>query len=135
MQMRIGKSNTVMICGYVPRDAEVRKTQTGKTLTTWSVAVDKRKETPDGEEATVWANCQAWHDAARVAADIRKGDNVLCVGRIEKNESNGTVYTNLVCEFISIMHPPVAPAPAQTAPAQSDLSDFESLLDDGEAPF
>lgn len=130
-----------MVAGYVARDAETKTTQSGKTLTTWGVAAAKVKK-DDGNYETKWTNCQAWHDTARAAANIRKGDTVLCIGHMETNEYNGKTYKNLVVEFFCKM-PNGAEAAMPTAPAgnngagisaEDDLSEFEELAT-GDLPF
>lgn len=130
-----------MVAGYVARDAETKTTQSGKTLTTWGVAAAKVKK-DDGNYETKWTNCQAWHDTARAAANIRKGDTVLCIGHMETNEYNGKTYKNLVVEFFCKM-PNVAEAAMPTSPAanngagisaEDDLSEFEELAT-GDLPF
>lgn len=131
------QDGSFMVSGFVARDAEQKTTQTGKTLTRWSVASAKVKAA-DGSTETKWTSCQAWHDTARAAAAIRKGDTVLCIGRLETNEWGGKQYKNLVCEYVSIMGKSAAAPPAAAAPedisAENDLSEFE-LIDDGEMPF
>lgn len=123
-----------MVAGYVARDAETKTTQSGKTLTTWGVAAAKVKK-DDGNYETKWTNCQAWHDTARAAANIRKGDTVLCIGHMETNEYNGKTYKNLVVEFFCKM-PNGAEAAMPTSQAgnngagisaEDDLSEFEEL--------
>lgn len=130
------QDGSLIIAGYVARDAEQKTTQSGKTLTRWSVAVGSRKK-QDGQNEAIWTNCQAWDKTAQIAAGIRKGDTVLCIGRIETNDYNGKTYKNLVCEFVSIMGNVPAPATARNAAvsAEDDLSEFETILDDGEVPF
>lgn len=130
-----------MVAGYVARDAETKTTQSGKTLTTWGVAAAKIKK-DDGNCETKWTNCQAWHDTARAAANIRKGDTVLCIGHMETNEYNGKTYKNLVVEFFCKM-PNGAEAAMPTyqagssgagISAEDDLSEFEELAT-GDLPF
>lgn len=130
-----------MVAGYVARDAETKTTQSGKTLTTWGVAAAKVKK-DDGNYETKWTNCQAWHDTARAAANIRKGDTVLCIGHMETNEYNGKTYKNLVVEFFCKM-PNGAEAAMPTSQAgnngagisaEDDLSEFEELAT-GYLPF
>lgn len=129
------QDGSFIVAGYVARDAEQKTTQSGKTLTRWSVAVGSRKK-QDGQNETIWTNCQAWDRAAQIAAGIRKGDTVLCIGRIETNEYNGKTYKNLVCEFVSIMGNVLAPAQqAQPEPDINPLGDFEEILGDDEVPF
>lgn len=128
-----------MVAGYVARDAELKTTQTGKTLCMWSVAAAKVKQ-QDGSYETKWTNCQSWHDTARAAANIRKGDTVLCIGRLETNEYNGKTYKNLVVEFFCKMPTgmeaavPVASSNPGVS-ADGDLSEFEEILGDGDLPF
>lgn len=130
-----------MVAGYVARDAETKTTQSGKALTTWGVAAAKVKK-DDGSYETKWTNCQAWHDTARAAANIRKGDTVLCIGHMETNEYNGKTYKNLVVEFFCKM-PNGAEAAMPTSQAgnngagisaEDDLSEFEELAT-GDLPF
>lgn len=129
------QDGSFIIAGFVARDAEQKTTQNGNQFTRWSVAVGSKK-TQDGQNETVWTNCQAWDKAAQVAAGIRKGDTVLCIGRIQNNEYNGKIYKNLVCEFVSIMGSSAAFS-QQKSPdisAENDLG-FEEILADGEVPF
>ena len=122
------QDGSFIIAGFVAKDAEMKKSQNGKTYTNWSVKVGEKPSAVQGERGeAIWTNCRAWHDAARYAAHIKKGDSVMVVGRIETSE------------FISIMgKSPAAPAAAQAAPAAdtyTDLSQFEEILSDGDVPF
>ncbi len=129
------QDKSFMICGYVARDAETKTTQNGGTFTSWSVAVAK-KPGEDGKMRSVYTNCKAFDKAAETAAAIRKGDTVLCIGRLETNEYGGRTYKNLMCEFVCIMGrsaPP--PQPAPDVDAASDLQEFEEILSDGDLPF
>lgn len=134
------QDGSFIIAGFVAKDAEMKKSQNGKTYTNWSVKVGEKPSAVQGERGeAIWTNCRAWHDAARYAAQIKKGDSVMVVGRIETNEHEGKTYKTLNAEFISIMgKSPAAPAAAQAAPAAdtyTDLSQFEEILSDGDVPF
>lgn len=141
MWSKLSDKQSFMVAGYVARDAEMRTTQTGKTLTTWSVAAAKTKK-EDGSFETMWTNCQAWHDTARAATTIRKGDTVLCIGRLETREHEGKTYKNLVVDFFCKMPTgtetavPAAPSAAgsPSVNASDDLSEFAELIGD-EVPF
>ena len=83
MQSKL-QDGSIMICGYVARDAELKSTQTRKSLCRWSVKVGERQ---NGEQKeAIWVNCQAWHGAARAASAI-------------KNESAGekTLPNRIMC--------------------------------------
>lgn len=130
------QDGSFIVAGYIARDAEMKQTQTGKTYTTWSVKVGEKPPTTEGERGeAIWTNCKAWHDLARLAATIKKGDTVLCIGKIETSEYQGKTYKTLVCEYISIMG--AAPAQAQAAPAQNNTvpDGYEELLTENDMPF
>lgn len=125
---------SVMVCGFVPNDAELRRVGEKKTLcATFGVKVGER---PDG--TAVWANCQCWGAMANYAAQIVKGDSVLAIGTLSTytSQQNGKTYTNLNCEYVAIQpkaEAPAAPAPAPT-PDPGDLSVSDVFSDDG-IPF
>lgn len=132
------QDGSFIIAGFVAKDAEMKKSQNGKTYTNWSVKVGEKPSAVQGERGeAIWTNCRAWHDAARYAAQIKKGDSVMVVGRIETNVYEGETYKTLNAEFISIMGK-TAPAAVSVAPAAdtyTDLSQFEEILSDGDVPF
>jgi single-stranded DNA-binding protein len=138
------QDGSVIICGILPRDAECRTVgEKGSSLTTFSVKAGERAPL-EGERygEAIWVSCKCWHAAARATASLKKGDTVLCVGKIEKyfSEQNGKEYTNLVCEFVVPMNGAVrtesAYAPTQPVgnPDTFAADDFEVFSDDG-VPF
>ena len=135
------QDGSFIIAGFVAQDSEMKTSQNGKTYTRWSVKVGTKPSQNQGERGeAIWTNCIAWHDLARYAANIRKGDNVLCVGRLETSDYNGKTYKTLNCEYISIMGKG-APSQQELATANTDnmaysnLSEFEEILSDGDVPF
>ena len=116
------KDGSVMVCGTLPKDA-VYKTvgQNSSSLTTFGVKVGE-KPSPD-------VNRKA---DARAAQHLRKGDTVLCVGKIKVEQWNGKDLKKLVCEFVMPMPQPAGSPPPQAA--VGNLSDYEELLSDGD-PF
>ena len=135
------QDGSFIICGFVAQDSEMKTSQNNKTYTTWSVKVGTKPAQNQNERGeAIWTNCKAWHDLARYAANIKKGDTVMCVGKIETNDYNGKTYKTLNCEFISIMGKGAAagaaPQQAPAAAADNDiLAQFEEILSDGEVPF
>lgn len=135
------QDGSFMVAGYVAKDAELKKTQSGKSLAKWGVAAAKIKK-DDGNYETKWTNCQAWNDAAKIAAaNIKKGDTVLCIGRLETNEYEGKVYKNLVVDCFFKMptgmgeDAPPASGTGAGISADDDLSEFEELINDDTVPF
>lgn len=109
MQIKIGE--TVIVCGSLPRDSELRHVGDKQTpLCKFGLKVGERPaaDGSDRKEA-VWCNCICWRNVAEAASKARKGDVLLAVGRIQER-----VYTNregeevtgreLVCEGIFLMN-------------------------------
>lgn len=125
-----------MIAGFVARDAEMKKSQNGKTYTKWSVKVGEKPSQTAGERGeAIWTNCIAWHDTARFASTIKKGDTVFCIGKLEVREHEGKTYKTLNCEYISIMGKS-AGTPAPTV--ENAVAEYEEIIgddEDGDLPF
>lgn len=129
------QDGSVIICGFVARDSEMKTSQNGKTYTKWSVKVGERPPNNPGERGeAVWANCIAWHDIARAAGAIKKGDSVLAVGRIETSEYEGKTYKTLNCEFLNIMGKTAQSQASATSNQDSAFADFEDIIGD-DTPF
>lgn len=93
MQMKLGEN--VLVAGTAGKDAELRQVGEKNTpVCKFSLAVDKR------EDKTVWAECEAWQRLSGYAANIRKGDAVLALGKVQSHEYNGKTYHTLRCEFV-----------------------------------
>lgn len=131
------QDGSFIICGYVARDSEMKTSQNGKTYTKWSVKVgEKPPETEGGRSEAIWTNCIAWHDIARLAGTIRKGDTVLAVGKLESSSYEGKTYKTLNCEYISIMAKCAGNQENHAESAQNSiLAGYEEILGDGDVPF
>ena len=77
--------NKVMIIGHLGRDPEMRYTPSGSPVTSFSVAVSRRRNTPEGEstEETEWFNVNCWDKLAEIANQyLTKGKQVYIEGRL-----------------------------------------------------
>lgn len=98
--------NEVHIIGRAGKDAEVRQTSTGKTLTKFSLATGGGKKKGSEEQwPTDWHNCTAWgEELGEIGRQILKGAVVEVYGRISYGsyEKDGRkVYTtDIVCTRI-----------------------------------
>ena len=85
--------NEVMLAGRMTKDPELRKTQTGKSVCSFTVAIDRprAKDAPqDAEKQADFIQCVAWGGVAdQLAADGEKGSQIYAVGRIQTRS-----YTN-----------------------------------------
>jgi single-strand DNA-binding protein len=83
--MKPGEISTVVV-GNLPRDPELRFTQNGDPVVSFSIGVTPRSfdktanEWKDGE--TSWVRCVAWRKLAEnIAASLQKGHRVIVAGR------------------------------------------------------
>lgn len=70
------------ISGRVGRDAELRTTQSGQTVCSFSVAVDNGKDANGVKREPTWVKCSIWGTRApKMAPTITKGLIVMIQGR------------------------------------------------------
>ena len=79
---------TVVVIGNLGADAEMRKTPTGKLVTSFNIAntprIKENNEWIDGE--TIWYRCFVWgQDATGAANELRKGNKVLIYGTLKQS--------------------------------------------------
>ena len=82
--------DSTIVTGKVGRDAEMKYMPSGDPVTSFSVAVD-RSFKKDGTEVkrTIWYRVSVFGKFAEVCQNIKKGDNVLCVGNLEADWATG----------------------------------------------
>lgn len=78
------RMNTITIVGKVGQDPELRATNNGKMICTFSVATTSGK---DDKKKTVWHNVTAFGDLGEHCAEsFSKGSNVIVVGKFDVDE-------------------------------------------------
>ena len=95
--------NRVQVIGRLGQDPESRYTPSGKRVTRFSVAANRRWTSPDGEvnAATDWFNVECWNGLAEVVDTyLRKGRKVYVEGRlqVERYEKDGQN-----CQYVKIV--------------------------------
>ena len=80
--------NQIFIMGRLARDPEVRHTQSGVTVCSLTLAVDRDiKDKQTGERKTDWIPVTAWRGTADlISRYLHKGDSIVVVGRLEIQE-------------------------------------------------
>lgn len=87
-----GGLNKVMIIGNLGKDPEMKYTQQGTPITSFSVAVSRTWKGPDGssQEETEWFRVVAWERLAEQCNEfLRKGRKVFIEGRLKTREWTG----------------------------------------------
>ena len=100
--------NQVQLLGNLARDAELRFTQSGKAVATFTVAATNTyidSTTNETKEQTAFVNCVVWGKQAEAVGQCKKGDRLLVNGRIQTRsyeDSNGQkkYVTEVVADFV-----------------------------------
>ena len=78
--------NKVILGGRLTADPELKTTQSGTTVTTFSVAVN-RKVAKDQEQKTDFITCVAWRQTAEfIARYFRKGSCICVTGSLQQRQ-------------------------------------------------
>lgn len=130
------RDGSVMVCGGCSKDAELTYVgEKNSRLCKVGLSIGKRPSESGGTPDTVWCNVSAWHDAAEVLSQARRGQRVLAIGTLKSHEYEGKTYTELEADFVSIC----APSSGHRSKSQSaapPVNQFEDIeVDDGELPF
>ncbi len=81
--------NRVMLIGRLVRDPEMRHTGSGLAVTSFTIAVDRRSKSADGQKQADFFRCNAWRQLAEIVNEYaRKGRLVAVDGRVQINEYN-----------------------------------------------
>lgn len=101
--------NRVVLVGRLVRDVELRYTQSGTAVASFSIAVDRRKASQNGERETDFINATIWSKAAENFANFTtKGSRVAIDGRLQtssyQNQQGQTVYrTEVIVENFDLL--------------------------------
>lgn len=143
--------NICALQGRLARDPELRQTNTGKQVATFTLAVDRGRRDANGKSVADWIPVIAWERAAEFAYKwLTKGQMVAVDGRLQSRTytaRDGTSRTVLevvanninFCGSKADSTGQPSPAPAgqpAAAPAYSQPGeDFALIEDDGDLPF
>ena len=76
--------NHIVVMGRLTRDPELRKTASGVSVTSFSVAVDRDFSQQDGQKETDFLDVVAWRNTAEFAAKyFTKGRMAVISGRLQ----------------------------------------------------
>ena len=134
--------NKVILIGNLTAAPELKKTASGVSVTSFTIAVNRRFA-KDGQQQTDFINIVAWRQTAEfVARYFNKGKPILICGQLQTRswtDQNGQKHyaTEVVADEASFVENKSASADAG-APAPSycgDSQGFVEVGDDEELPF
>lgn len=127
-------TNRVILIGRTTGDIDLQKTNSGKSVCTFTIATDEGKS--NGEKKTQFTRCEAWNQSAEFLAKYsRKGSMISVEGRIDTRsyEKDGKKnYTTLVvADRVSILTTPKAETPERTnEPLRFDTGSVNVVTDE-----
>lgn len=102
--------NRVVLIGRLTRDPELRKTQNGTSVCSFTLAVNRRQN-QDGTQDADFINCVAWNKLAdNIQLYQKKGNQLGIEGRINTrsydNQQGQKVYvTEVIAESVQFLTP------------------------------
>ncbi|MGG1531418.1 single-stranded DNA-binding protein [Brevibacillus agri] len=103
--------NKVILLGHLARDPELRYTNNGTPVATFTLAVNRPRTKEGAEQQPDWINCVVWQKTAENCANyLRKGSKALVEGRIqtrsyEDNEGKKRFVMEVVGENVQFLSP------------------------------
>ena len=133
--------NRITIMGRLTRDPELRRTQSGAPVTSFTMAVDRDFKSQSGDKETDFIDVVAWRNTAEFAAKyLAKGRMAIASGRLQirdwqDRDGNKRRSAEVIAD--SIYFGDSKPQDAQPAghAVNVDASDFDEIEDDPDFQF
>ena len=141
--------NRAILIGRLVRDPELRTTQNGISVCSFTLAIDRRFKNKYGERETDFIPCVAWSKTAEFCAQyFSQGQRLALLGNIqprswEDQDGNRRYTTEVIAEEIyfadgkreqmSSAHQ--IPKPSNTAPEPQSESEMIPLPDNCDLPW
>ena len=141
--------NRVVLVGRLTRDPELRRTNSGTSVCSFTVAVDNRQKNPDGSKSASFIPCTVFQQTAdNMTKFLRKGSLVGVEGRLNQRSfvrqdgTKGSVL-EVLCDSVQFLEPKSANQPDEIVSFESDVpqaadnnKNLDSLdLPDDDLPF
>ena len=101
--------NKAILVGRITRDPELRKTNTGLSTVSFTLACNRKFSNQENGQDADFINCVAWrHSADFMNNYVKKGSLLGIEGRIQtrnyKDQTDKTVYvTEVVCDSVQLL--------------------------------
>ena len=141
--------NKIILMGRLTKNPELRRTQSGTTVTSFTIAVDRDFKGQNGEKETDFVDVVAWRSTAEfVAKYFTKGRMAVVEGRLQmrdwtdkdgnKRRSAEVVADNVYFgdskrDDATTYNAPAYSAPSAPVDAHADFAEIRE--EDGELPF
>lgn len=130
--------NKITLMGRLTRDPETRSTNSGASVTAFSLAVGRTWRSKEGEqqEATSFINCVAWGKTGETIAQyLGKGDPLLLDGRLDQRQYDKDGETRYAYEVVVENFNFIGGKNDNEAPRQSQQNDDVVIEDIDDRPI
>lgn len=96
--------NKVILLGRLTKDPDIRYTQSGKTVASFTLAVDRPFANQDGQREADFINCVLWGKSAEnLGNTVSKGQKIAVEGRLQirsydAKDGSKRWLTEVICE-------------------------------------
>ena len=129
--------NSVTLMGRLTRDPELKHTQSGTAVVSFTLAVDRDFKSADGTKETDFIDCVAWRNTAEfISKYFSKGSMAVVRGRLQLRDwtdKEGGKRRSAEVVVDNIYFGDSKKSVSGERPPQS--VEFEELEDDGDLPF
>ena len=132
--------NTAILCGRLTADVELKQTQSGISVCSFTLAVN-RPYSKDGKQETDFINCMAWRATAEfISKYFKKGSSLCIVGAIQTrswqdDKGNKRYATEVVVNEAKFVDSKSEGGNAQPSYAETEQPKFEEINTDDDLPF
>lgn len=132
--------NRIVLCGRLVREPELRYTQGGTAVGSFTLAVD-RPYTKDGNKETDFINCQVWGKSAENCAKyLDKGKQAAVEGRLQirsydDKDGNKRYVTEVVADRVEFLSAPEKKEEQSIEEQAREVFGEEIVFDDEDVPF
>ena len=134
--------NKIELMGRIVNDLEMKVTNSGKEVVSFTIAVERNYKGSDGNKITDFINCVAFGNSAKcIHSFFGKGRLLLVVGSLQsrqyttQNNEKRTVFEVNVEEVYFTGEKKETHTDPQISPYQADAPVFEEVDDDESLPF
>ena len=130
--------NKVVLIGNLTADPEVKQTQSGISVVSFTIAINRRVK-KEGQPDADFVSIVAWRKTAEfVGQYFKKGKPILVCGSIQSrsytdNQGNKRYVTEVVADEVGFVES--KSESAQYVPDAYSQPRFEDVTDDGDLPF
>ena len=101
--------NRVVLVGRMTRDPELRRTNSGMSVASFTLAIDNRTKGPNGERSTSFIPCTIWNQQAEnVSRFTHKGSLVGVEGRLnqrtyDSKDGRRVSVVEVICDSVQFL--------------------------------